>query len=257
MIGRQESHVERQWPRATDESKAREAHAAEWQRYDFAASLVSNARVMDCACGAGYGSALLARAGAAKVVGVDVSGDALSWARAEFSIDGRTEFRLATADELPISDGEFDVVVSLETVEHVSAEAAPKFIRTLARALRPAGKLILSTPINHGPDRFHPENPFHLREYTPAELGALLSPHFSIEQRLGQHSIASKKFADLGRAPGIGAIVRSGLHRLVPKVFRRLVRDALIAPNTTNRDCWISAERWEEAAVQIVVAQKK
>ncbi len=256
MFGKSEAQAERQWPKASDEAEARRKYTDDWQRYDFAATRVAGARVLDCACGAGYGTALLARGGAARVVGLDVAADALDWARREFSLPS-TEFRQIVGDDLPVSDAEFDCVVSFETIEHVTETQAPKFVAELARALRAEGKLILSTPLTHGPTRFHPENPFHLREYNPTELGELLGAHFEIQERLGQHSPASRKFADLSRAPGIGALLRKGVHRLVPKSIRRIARDLLFAPSTTSGGGWIAAERWEEASVQILVAKKK
>jgi 2-polyprenyl-3-methyl-5-hydroxy-6-metoxy-1,4-benzoquinol methylase len=256
MLEKSEAQAERQWPRDSDEAQARIKYSDDWQRYDFAAARVAGARVLDCACGAGYGTALLARSGATLVVGLDVAADALAWAKREFSPPS-TEFRQIVGDDLPVSDAEFDCVVSFETIEHVTEAQAPKFVAELARALGAGGRLILSTPLTHGPTRFHPENPFHLREYNPAELGELLGAHFEIQERLGQHSPASRKFADLTRTPGIGALLRKGVHRLVPKSIRRIARDLLFAPGATSGDGWIAAERWEEASVQIVVAKKR
>jgi 2-polyprenyl-3-methyl-5-hydroxy-6-metoxy-1,4-benzoquinol methylase len=250
------TQAERQWPRAGEESEARRNYADDWQRYEFAASRVVGARVLDCACGAGYGTALLAKARAVRVVGLDIAADALEWARREFSLP-TTEFRQILGGDLPVADAEFDWVVSFETIEHVPEAEAPRFVGELARALRPEGRLILSTPITYGPSRLHPVNPFHLREYTPAELAVLLGTHFEILERLGQHSQASRRYADLTRTHGIGTLLRHGLHRLVPKRIRRIARDLIMAPPASPGTGWISAERWEEASVQIVVAKKK
>jgi len=256
MLGKGEAQAERLWPKASEEESARRNNPADWQRYDFAASRVTGARVLDCACGAGYGTSLLGRGGAARAVGVDVAADALDWARGEYSSQV-TEFRQASGDTLPVADGEFDCVVSFETIEHIAEDRAAAFIAELARALRPGGLLLLSTPLTYGSARLHPENPFHLREYTPSELETLLRSHFDIDERLGQHSRLSRRFAEIARTPGFGSFIRSGVHRLLPRVIRRVLRDVLLHPSGNGPECWIACDRWQEAAVRLVVATRR
>jgi SAM-dependent methyltransferase len=256
MFGKGEAQAERLWPKASEEESTRRKSPADWQRYDFAAKRVRGARVLDCACGAGYGTSLLARAGAVRAVGVDVAADALEWARREYS-SPVTEFRHASGDTLPVADGEFDCVVSLETIEHIAPDRAASFVAELARALRAGGLLVLSTPLTYGSARIHPENPFHLREYIPSELEDLLRPHFDIDERFGQHSRLSRSFADIARTPGLGSFIRAGVHRLLPRAIRRVLRSLLLRPSGDGPECWITSDRWQEAAVQLVVARKR
>jgi len=252
--GHGRDETERIWPTPQTESLYRERFPDDWARYDFASQHVRGRRVLDCASGAGYGSWLLARAGAQSVIGVDVSEDALSWARGHFVLPS-LEFRRSDGGSLPLESGSVDQVVSLETIEHVPA---PKgFVKELARVLVPNGGLVMSTPLTFGAARLKPSNRYHLREYDDEEFASLLSEDFEIVQRLGQHSSQSARYADLKRAPGIGRLLRSGIHRLVPDGLRQRVRTWLLRSWGNRPAAWISSDDWMNAPVQIVVARKR
>lgn len=242
--------VERIWPTQDSEADDRARHPAEWARYEFAATFAAGRRVVDCACGAGYGSALLLRRGARSVTGVDVSDEALAHARKNFP---GPDFRKGDGLTLPLADASVDLAVSLETIEHAKDPAL--FLAELARVLVPQGTLVLSTPLTRGEARLKPVNPYHLREFDEAELGALVEPRFELVQRLGMHSRESRAFADLQQGRG-GAVVRSGLHRLLPAPLRALAR-RLLRRGTSAPEAWVSEERWTEAPVQLVVGRKR
>ena len=149
------------------------------ERYRFAASYARGKRVLDVACGEGYGAAALARAGASQVVGVDISEETCAHARAKYGIDARR----GSAEELPLADRSFNLVVSFETLEHLREPA--RFLSECARVLVPDGLLIVSTP-NRPVYRQDVDNPFHHREYDRQEFLELLSERFdpaSIELR--------------------------------------------------------------------------
>jgi SAM-dependent methyltransferase len=247
--------IERIWPTPGTEEQDRARHPDEYARYEFAARYAIGRRALDCACGAGYGSLLLLRSGAAQVIGVDVSEDALAHARRHFR---GPDYRRGDGRTLPLETASVEVAVSLETLEH--APDAAQFLEELARVLEPGGTLVLSTPLCRGPQRLQPKNPHHLREYDEQELLALLAPRFELLERLGQHSRASRSFADLKAGPA-GAALRLGLHRLLPGPLRALGRRLLgrrsAASAAAGPAAWVSAERWEEAPVQIVVARKR
>jgi SAM-dependent methyltransferase len=146
-------------------------------RYRFAAAFVEGRRVLDIACGTGYGGAILLGAGAQSVVGVDSSPEAV----AEATRRQQPGFEAIRADglDLPFEDGTFDVVVSFETLEHV--EEAERFVAELRRVLADGGVLVLSTPnAVHTSQVGGAPNPFHVREYEPAALGELLRGHAPI-----------------------------------------------------------------------------
>ena len=72
----------------------REMWYEHWHRYVFAQDFVAGKRVLDLACGEGYGADLLART-ASSVVGVDISEAAIAHARARYDRPGLS-LRLAT-----------------------------------------------------------------------------------------------------------------------------------------------------------------
>lgn len=152
-------HLERLDPKTAPPILAAQHYA----RYDWAAQFLPAARVLDCSCGLGYGSVLLAEAGAAVVVGVDISPEAIETARRRYA-HRRVTYQVADAFTLaPPEFGPFDVIVSLETLEHV---ARPEALLDVFRGLlAPAGQLLLSVPND---THLNVENPFHLWK---AELG--------------------------------------------------------------------------------------
>src|SRR6266566_4861453 len=84
-----------------------------WHRYAFARRFVAGKRVLDAACGEGYGSALLGEA-AASVVGVDIDGPTIAHALTRYGNGGGVRFIEGSCTELPLPDASIDVVVSFE-----------------------------------------------------------------------------------------------------------------------------------------------
>jgi SAM-dependent methyltransferase len=158
-------------------------------RYWWVSGLAEGRRVLDAGCGVGYGSAMLATAGAAGVVGMDIAADAVAAAA-----EANPEFEFVAGDvhALPFADASFDLVVCFEVIEHVTEQDA--VIAELARVLAPEGVLAISSP-NRG---VYPEgNPHHLHEYTPDELEAALRAHFDHVELRRQHDwTASVVLAD-------------------------------------------------------------
>jgi ubiquinone/menaquinone biosynthesis C-methylase UbiE len=143
-----------------------------WHRYHFASRWVAGKRVLDVACGEGYGSALLAR-GATSIVGVDISSEAIEHARRTYAALANLEFRRAPCTALPLEDASIDVAVSFETIEHIAEQS--QFMDELARVLKPAGVLLLSCPNKlEYSDRRGVVNEFHVKELYRAELDALV-----------------------------------------------------------------------------------
>lgn len=145
-------------------------------RYRFASRFVPNRRVLDIACGEGYGAAALAAAGAASLVGVDICEQTCIHARRKYGIDARP----GKAEEIPLPSHAVDVVVSFETIEHV--ERPKLFLDECLRVLAPGGLLIVSTPNRDVYNEEGDANPYHFSEMSAAEFVSLLEPRFSAWQ---------------------------------------------------------------------------
>ncbi len=142
-------------------------------RYWWAAQLAEGRAVLDAGCGTGYGTEILAAAGAKSVTGVDISQEAIDSARAAFP-GPSSEFSLADLHELPFEEGVFDLAACFEVIEHV--EEQQSVIRELHRVLRTAGVLAISSPNRNV---YPPGNPYHTHEYVPEELEQALAKEFA------------------------------------------------------------------------------
>lgn len=153
------------------------------RRYEFAARLAPGARVIDAACGTGYGSHLLrVQGGAARVVGVDLDRRAIDYATRRFGMDG-VSFKSASATETGLPDASFDLATSFETVEHVVDAAG--LLDEFWRLLRPGGTLVLSTPNDSGLTKHH------VHSFTRESLAALVARRFGATAWYGQWADAA------------------------------------------------------------------
>jgi SAM-dependent methyltransferase len=166
---------------AAEERLADDPTSALWgehrSRYRFAGALFSEPgqRVLDVACGTGFGLAMLRQAGAG-AIGIDYSAETLRHQAGVVQAD---------AARLPVQSDAFDLVVSFETIEHVPNAAA--LVQEIRRVLKPGGRLILSTPNRaFGPPELHTGNPFHVQEFTADELRDLLGKSFADVTLYGQ-----------------------------------------------------------------------
>lgn len=153
-------------------------------RYRFARGMIPAGLVLDIASGSGYGAEMLAGDGHGSrfVVACDASIDAALAARRLVPLP-TVRFVPCDGRRLPFADSVFDAVVSFETVEHIAE--ADRFVGELRRVLKRSGVLVLSTP-NASVTSAYPANPFHVKEFTPAELGELLGPYFGRVELRGQ-----------------------------------------------------------------------
>ncbi|HYC38025.1 MAG TPA: class I SAM-dependent methyltransferase [Usitatibacter sp.] len=155
-----------------------------WHRYHFARRWAAGKRVLDVACGEGYGSALLAGS-AARVTGVDISEHAVAHARASYGELGNAVFECASCTRLPLPDASIDLAVSFETLEHI--EEQERFLDELARVLTPGGILLLSCPNKlEYSDKRGFANEFHVKELYREELAKLVDERFGHVDWYGQ-----------------------------------------------------------------------
>lgn len=184
------------------------------ERYEFAAGLVSDQVVVDGACGTGYGSEMLANAGARRVFGFDVCAEAVQLAGRRHE-HARVGFAVADVGRLPLPAASVDVFVSFETIEHLPDDRP--FLREVCRVLRPAGRFVCSTPnrtvTNPGRSLHDPSfNPHHVREYSLPEYQELLGRSFTRVECFGQNlkrAALVRRLDALGRRGLTMAIVRA------------------------------------------------
>jgi SAM-dependent methyltransferase len=159
-------------------------------RYEHAAQRVQGKRVLDVACGTGYGADLYLRAKATSVEGLDIDGEAIRHATKTYGRNG-LRFQEGSIEALPFADHSFDLVTCFETIEHVDRPEVA--LAELRRVLRPQGELLVSTPNRRVTSPMRglqdaPVNLHHKREWTVGEFKRLVAPLFKVEQTLGQRS---------------------------------------------------------------------
>jgi SAM-dependent methyltransferase len=206
-------------------------------RYAFAAHWVPGQTVADVCCGLGYGTNLLAAAGARKVYGVDSSSAAVDEARCRYG-SPRIEFVRADATvDLPLP--EVEAVICFEGIEHV--HAPEKLLGNAVRCLAADGVALISTPNASAFKGGHSGNPYHITEYARREFEELLSRYFERVKMFFQWSFD----APYDVAWGLGDLVRLA----TPVSLKHLVRTRLLGnrregENATERKGLGAAMKW-------------
>lgn len=147
-------------------------------RYKFVLKYIENKKVLDIACGTGWGSVMMVKEGkAAEVWGIDIDKKTIDENLTTYKNHSNLFFQQGSAYNLNFDDNYFDISISIETLEHLDN---PKvFLSELKRVTKSNGLIIISTPLNNSDSRFHPSNPFHSREYNKKELIDLFNQYFS------------------------------------------------------------------------------
>jgi len=194
-------------------------------RYVFALEFIKpDDLVLDIACGVGYGSYLLAKKGAKKVIGIDISKDAINYAKARY-LD-RTyniEFLVGDATNMPINSSEIDVLVSFEAIEHIKNPDI--FLMGCERALKDHGTLILSTPNKYVSLKKHIENPYHVKEFFLEEIiDKTTSLGLEIVEIYGQRPINN-----LPDSVNISKKVSKNFLTIISKLIPRFIKKKIFA----------------------------
>ena len=122
---------------------------------------------LDCACGAGYGSSFLSNF-CSFVVGYDIDPFIVEYAIKNYKSD-HVDF----TKDLKKHKEDFDVVMSVETIEHMPQVEANGFLTTLRKCLNENGTLVITTPIVKQTN-YSPTNEFHFVEYSDKDFRKLL-----------------------------------------------------------------------------------
>ncbi len=163
-------------------------------RYFFALRWADGSRVLDLACGSGYGAALLARR-AHHVWALDLDVETIETADRRWR-EPNLSFLQANATQLPFHNGSMDLVVAMEILEHVDAQEA--LIREAARVCSPTGVVLVSTPSKaEYSDARNYQNPFHKRELYLNEFVGILKEHFPFVEIAGQQIRAGSLIASM------------------------------------------------------------
>jgi len=145
-------------------------------RYLLVKDICRGRRVLDIACGEGYGSSLLRSWGASEVIGVDISREAVENARKLFGNSDGISFVQHDAtqcDELVDSLSQFDLIVCFETLEHVNDVA--RMLTGFRKLCHANGAIVISCPNDMAIIPSVP-NEFHLKTYNFEEFQATVIP---------------------------------------------------------------------------------
>jgi SAM-dependent methyltransferase len=167
-------------------------------RYRFALRLVRgwgiHGAILDAGCGAGYGSAELAKSGA-PVLGIDIAEEAMIEARGRYP-GGNPRFEQASCTAIPGDDDAFHLITAFEVIEHLEDWRA--FLVEMRRVIAPAGLFLVSTPnrLYYAESRRQAgPNPFHVHEFTGEEFRAELAAVFPHVKVLEQNHVEGIAFS--------------------------------------------------------------
>ena len=156
-------------------------------RYHFASKLTKNKVVLDVACGTGYGSDYLIKNDARRVIGLDISEEAIKYAKNNYK-NLNLNFIVGDSTKLPFKNDHFDIIVSFETIEHL--KEYKKFLGECKRVLKDGGVFICSTPNKRFNSIFCDEmNPYHVIGFNPEDFQNLIHNYFPCTKLYGQNNI--------------------------------------------------------------------
>lgn len=179
-------------------------------RYHEALKLLpkTNARVLDIACGNGFGSNFLAENGYS-VIGADLSEEAIEFCRNKYSSSGAS-FEICDGTKLPYNSESFDAVISFETIEHTTKYN--EMLLEFKRVLKKDGIVIISTPniCVNSPSGII-VNPYHTQEWNYEELESMVKSCFDNVKIFGQQYVRYK--AKNGARHVIGKFIENLLYK--------------------------------------------
>jgi len=179
-------------------------HDQHMRRYEFACEILKGQKVLDAACGAGYGSYMLAKAGNF-VTGIDISEEVIQYATQRYASEMLPVYGLENppGQEYPhytiantrltylqqdVKDTLFnffifDAVVCFETIEHIEDYGA--LLKEMIRVKRPEAPFIVSTP-NIAIRKGGPIGGHHTQEWSISQFKELMSVYFESAEWYGQ-----------------------------------------------------------------------
>ncbi len=178
-------------------------------------------RILDLGCGIGGSSLYLAQKYQAQVVGVSLSPVQVQRGQERAAAAGLSQscqFQVANALELPFDDGEFDLVWSLESGEHMPDKV--QFLAEAYRVLKPGGRLILATwchrPLDPGNGPLTTDEQAHLQ----AIYDVYCLPYV----------LALPDYAAIARDCGFSQVTTEDWSRAVAPFWQRVMESAVSLP---------------------------
>ena len=188
-----------------------------------AASEIVKGNIIELGSGEGYGIQLLA----------PLANHYLAVDKFDTDISGHNnvEFRKQLMPSLSgLADNSFDFAVTFQVIEHIKDDIA--FVNEIYRVLKPGGMLLLSTP--NRPMSLT-RNPWHIREYTAAELSAVVSKKFQkVEVKGVFGSPVVMEYHDSNKA-SVQRITRYDILKLQYRLPRQLLQLPYDIMNRLNR----------------------
>lgn len=140
-------------------------------RYAPILPLSKGRRVLDIACGEGYGTWLLAQSDATSVLGVDLSREAVNKAKKNYKANN-LKFRSGTIDDLvQKADEKYDLITCIETIEHVRDPV--DFLKKIDILRSSSCVIYITCPNDHWYYAPNSQNPYHMSKYTFEEFQEL------------------------------------------------------------------------------------
>ena len=168
--------------------KTEEEH---FERYSYASKNIEGKKVLDIACGVGYGCKMYSDAGAKEIVGIDILENNITYAKENYQTEKINFIKDSIYDIKYVEN--FDIITCFETIEHIEEDKLA--LNKLKLALKEDGELIISTPNRNitSPNiksiEEKPENEYHIREYSLEEFKTFVESNgFEVKKIFGQRN---------------------------------------------------------------------
>lgn len=194
--------------------------------YDYIKQYAEARTVLELGCGTGYGVKHIAKEFKA-ITAIDIDSELIDSLKKR-NKHSNVQYQNYDGINLPFPDLKFDLVFSFQVIEHVWDDLS--FLKEIKRVLAPGGLAILTTPNRNYrlKDNERPFNPFHLREYSPEGIEALVTQVFLDSKVYGVFGTPEIKAIEINRIKsGLGRYDIFNLRRRFPKTISILKRALL------------------------------
>ncbi|MDW8467432.1 MAG: methyltransferase domain-containing protein [Chloroherpetonaceae bacterium] len=205
--------IERDYERAAKSEINNVTHQRCMVAYEFARDYIQGKTVLDIGCGNGYGTAILAKE-AREVTGVDYNKATVEANIVRYQDLLNVRFVQAKVPPLPFETDSVEAITSFQFIEHLHQRR--EFLKEAFRVLKPKGVLLLTTP---NVKRTLARNPFHVHEYTFAEMEAEIAAVFHRYELFGLSGNDRVEAYYEKNAEWVRKVMRwdvLGLHKILP-----------------------------------------